>query len=90
MKIQRRKTRRLALGSVPIGDGAPISVQSMCSTDTRNVQSTVRQIKRLERAGCEIVRLGVPDMDAARALGAIKSRTKVPLVADIHFDHRLA
>jgi len=62
----------------------------MANTDTRDVKATVRQVKRLERAGCEIIRLGVPDMDAARRLGAIRERIKIPLVADIHFDHRLA
>lgn len=90
MQIDRRKTRRIQIGSVPIGDGAPIAVQSMTSTDTRDVTATVRQIRRLERTGCEIVRLGVPDMAAARAIGQIKARVSVPLVADIHFNHRLA
>ena len=90
MQIDRRKTRRIQIGSVPIGDGAPIVVQSMTSTDTRDVKATVRQIKRLERVGCEIVRLGVPDMAAARAIGQIKERVSAPLVADIHFNHRLA
>ena len=90
MKIKRRKTKRIYIGSVPIGGGAPIAVQSMTSTDTRDVEATVRQIRRLEKAGCEIVRLGVPDRAAARALGAIRARVKVPLVADIHFDYRLA
>lgn len=73
-----------------VGNGAPISVQSMTNTDTRNVKQTVRQIRRLEKSGCEIIRVGVPDIHAAKALGAIKSRTNVPLVADIHFDYRLA
>ena len=90
MNIQRRKTRGILIGAVPIGDGAPISVQSMTSTDTRDIRATVRQIRRLEKAGCEIIRVGVPDLEAARALGAIKSRITLPLVADIHFDHRLA
>jgi (E)-4-hydroxy-3-methylbut-2-enyl-diphosphate synthase len=90
MNIQRRKTRRIFIGSVPIGDGAPIAVQSMTNTDTRNVDATVRQIRRLERAGCEIIRVGVPDMDAALCLNFIRKRIRIPLVADIHFDHRLA
>jgi len=78
------------IGSVPIGNGAPIAVQSMTNTNTRDVNATVRQIKRLVRVGCEVIRLGVPDMDAARALGAIRKRVQIPVVADIHFDHRLA
>src|SRR4030042_1853732 len=90
MEIKRRKTRRIYIGSAPVGDAAPIAVQSMCSTDTRDVAATVRQIRRLEKAGCEIVRLGVPDRAAARSLAAIKARVGVPLVADIHFDYRLA
>lgn len=73
-----------------MGGGAPVSVQSMTKTDTRNVPETVAQIKRLEEAGCDIVRLAVPDMDAANALGEIKRRTKMPLVSDIHFDYKLA
>ncbi len=90
MKIKRHKTRRIYIGSVPVGNGAPISVQSMTNTDTRDVEATVRQIRRLEKAGCEIVRVAVPDQAAARSLGAIKARVQLPLVADIHFDHRLA
>ncbi len=90
MNIQRRKTRRLVIGTVPIGDGAPIAVQSMTNTDTRDVRATVRQIRRLEQAGCEIVRVGVPDMDAARSLRTIKEKIRIPLIADIHFNHRLA
>lgn len=78
------------MGSCPIGGSEPVAVQSMTSTDTRDVGSTVRQIKRLEKVGCEIVRVGVPDMDAARKLRLIKTRITIPLVADIHFDHRLA
>lgn len=90
MNIERKYTRRINIGRVPVGDGAPISVQSMTNTDTRDVKGTVRQIKRLEKAGCEIVRCGVPDMAAARALGQIKKSSGIPLVADIHFDYRLA
>ena len=90
MNIQRRKTRQILIGNVPVGDGAPIAVQSMTNTDTRNTGATIRQIRRLEDAGCEIIRLGVPDMAAALALGAIKKKIQIPLVADIHFDYRLA
>jgi (E)-4-hydroxy-3-methylbut-2-enyl-diphosphate synthase len=90
MNIQRRKTQRILIGNVPIGDGAPIAVQSMTNTDTRNTRATIRQIRRLEEAGCEIIRLGVPDMAAAVALGSIKKKIQIPLVADIHFDYRLA
>ena len=90
MNIQRRKTNRIHIGPVPIGDGAPIAVQSMTNTDTRDVEATIRQIRRLERAGCEIIRVGVPDMKAASSLNSVKKRITIPLVADIHFDHRLA
>lgn len=90
MEITRRKTRRITVGSVPLGDGAPIAVQSMTNTDTRDVKATVRQVRRLVRAGCEIIRLGVPDRDAALALGKIRSSVEIPLIADIHFDHQLA
>jgi len=86
----RRATRRIRLGGVAIGGGAPVSVQSMTKTDTRDVRATVAQIRALERAGCEIVRLAVPDAAAAEALKSIRARARVPLVADIHFDHRLA
>lgn len=78
------------MGRVPIGDGAPVAVQSMTHSDTRDVEGTVGQIKRLEKAGCEIVRAAVVDMEAAKALGEIKKRISIPLVADIHFDFRLA
>ena len=87
---ERKNTRRIYLGKVPIGGGAPIAVQSMTNTDTRDVSATVDQIERLCEAGCEIVRLAVPDKAAATALREIKSKAKVPLIADIHFDHRLA
>ncbi|MBW2027729.1 MAG: flavodoxin-dependent (E)-4-hydroxy-3-methylbut-2-enyl-diphosphate synthase [Deltaproteobacteria bacterium] len=89
-KSPRRKTRKICIGNVMVGGGAPIVVQSMTNTDTRDVKATVRQIKRLARAGCEIVRLAIPDREAARAVGEIKSRVQIPLIADIHFDHRLA
>jgi (E)-4-hydroxy-3-methylbut-2-enyl-diphosphate synthase len=90
MEIKRRKTKRIYVGRVPVGDGAPIAVQSMTNTDTRDVRATVRQIRTLERAGCEIVRVAVPDRAAARALSEIRSRISIPLIADIHFDYRLA
>jgi (E)-4-hydroxy-3-methylbut-2-enyl-diphosphate synthase len=88
--IRRRQTREIRIGNVAVGGGNPVSVQSMTKTDTRDVAATVRQILSLESAGCEIVRLAVPDMEAARALGAIKKSASIPLVADIHFDWRLA
>jgi len=78
------------VGAVPIGGGAPVVVQSMTKTDTRDVRATISEIKRLERSGCEIVRLAVPDQDAAHSLGKIRKRVSVPLIADIHFDYRLA
>jgi (E)-4-hydroxy-3-methylbut-2-enyl-diphosphate synthase len=88
--MKRRKTRKVWVGNVAIGGGAPISVQSMTKTDTRDVASTIRQIKKLERAGCEIIRVAVPDMESANALPRIKKNINIPLVADIHFDYRLA
>lgn len=78
------------VGSVPVGGDAPIAVQSMTNTDTRDVEATVAQIHRLEEAGCEIIRLAVLDLDAASALRAIRDRIRIPLIADIHFDPRLA
>lgn len=89
-KFKRRKTRQIKIGNVPIGDGAPIIVQSMTKTDTRDVSETVDQIHRMEEAGCEIVRLAIPDEDAANALRKIKKSVSIPLIADIHFDHTLA
>jgi (E)-4-hydroxy-3-methylbut-2-enyl-diphosphate synthase len=88
--IPRKKTRTIALGPMKIGWGAPVAVQSMCNTDTRDVAATLAQIARLEAAGCEIVRLAVPDEAAAHALGKIRKGTKMPLIADIHFSHSLA
>lgn len=90
MKYTRRKTREIDIGGVKIGGNNPIAIQSMCNTDTRNVNATVEQIKGLEEAGCEIIRVAVPDMQAAEAIRDIKSRINIPLVADIHFDYRLA
>ncbi len=82
--------REVTVGGVKIGGTAPISIQSMTNTDTRNVAETVNQIRRLETAGCQIIRVAVPDMEAARAVGEIKKQIKIPLVSDIHFDYRLA
>lgn len=90
MYITRRKTRQIRVGKVKIGGDAPISVQSMTTTDTRDVTATVEQIRRLEEVGCELIRVAVPDMEAADALTKIKAQMTVPLIADIHFDHRLA
>jgi (E)-4-hydroxy-3-methylbut-2-enyl-diphosphate synthase len=89
-RMDRTKTRRVQIGRVPVGGGAPVAVQSMTTTDTRDPDATVAQILALERAGCEIVRVAVPDKTAAEALPSIKARIHVPLVADIHFDYRLA
>ncbi|HWR39704.1 MAG TPA: flavodoxin-dependent (E)-4-hydroxy-3-methylbut-2-enyl-diphosphate synthase [Patescibacteria group bacterium] len=88
--VQRKRTRPLRIGPVLIGDNAPVSVQSMTNTKTDQVMDTVAQIQRLLAAGCDIVRVAVPDMAAAQAIGAIKNAVDVPLVADIHFDYRLA
>ena len=88
--IKRRVTKALYVGDVKIGGDAPISVQSMTKTDTRDVAATVRQIHELEDAGCEIIRSAVPDMQAAEALADIKKRIRIPLVADIHFHYQLA
>src|SRR5512146_630679 len=82
--------RQVNVGGVLIGGGAPVSVQSMTKTDTRDVAATVAQILELEDAGCEIIRCAVPDMEAAQALGGIRRGIHIPLVADIHFDYRLA
>ncbi|WP_303720666.1 flavodoxin-dependent (E)-4-hydroxy-3-methylbut-2-enyl-diphosphate synthase [Malonomonas rubra] len=86
----RRRSRQIKLGDLGIGGDAPISVQSMCNTDTRDVQATLTQIAQLEQAGCEIVRCAVPDQQAADCLGAIRQGCRIPLIADIHFDYRLA
>jgi len=86
----RRKTRPVFLGKVRIGGDAPVSVQSMTSTDTRDVGKTLAQIRRLEKAGCEIVRIAVPDEAAAAAIAKIRAKINIPLIADIHFQHRLA
>ena len=83
-------SKQIHVGSVPVGGGADIAIQSMCNTRTEDVAATVAQILRLEEAGCDIIRVAVPDMDAARAIGPIRRRIHIPLVADIHFDYRLA
>lgn len=88
--IKRRKTKQLTIGNIKIGSDAPISVQSMCNTDTRDVKSTLNQIHELADAGCELVRLAVLDNDAADAIKEIVKKTPVPLIADIHFDYKLA
>ncbi len=85
-----KKTKTIYVGKVPIGGDNPIVVQSMTKTDTADVKSTVRQIKSLESSGCEIIRLAVPDMNAAKALSSIKKSITIPMIADIHFDWRLA
>lgn len=87
---ERRKTRQINIGGVNIGSDAKISVQSMTNTQTQDVDATVKQIHGLEKAGCEIIRVAVPDMNAARAIEPIKKQIHIPLVADIHFDFRLA
>jgi len=89
-RYTRRSTRQIRLGKVALGGGAPIPVQSMTKTDTRDVQATVDQIWALEAAGCEIVRVAVPDADAAAAVREIRSQIRIPLIVDIHFDYRLA
>ncbi|HCW90155.1 MAG TPA: 4-hydroxy-3-methylbut-2-en-1-yl diphosphate synthase, partial [Marinobacter sp.] len=88
--IKRRKSRQIMVGKVPVGGDAPIAVQSMTNTNTCDVEATVGQIRALEQAGADIVRVSVPSMEAADAFGRIRSRVDVPLVADIHFDYRIA
>ena len=86
----RRKTRQIQLGSIKIGGDAPITVQSMTKTDTRDVEATLLQIWSLEAAGCDIVRVAVPVKEAAEKLGEIRKQIRIPLVADIHFNYKLA
>jgi (E)-4-hydroxy-3-methylbut-2-enyl-diphosphate synthase len=90
MKITRKRTKAIHIGGVKVGGGAPVVVQSMTNTDTRDVKATIAQVKKLAEAGCEVVRVAVLNKDAAEALGDIKAGIGIPLVADIHFDHRLA
>ena len=89
-QIYRKKTRPIHVGNVKVGGMAPVAVQSMTNTYTQDVKSTVAQIHGLEKAGCEIIRVAVPDMEAALAIARIKKEISIPLIADIHFDFRLA
>jgi len=89
-RVPRRKTRRIHVGGVPVGGGAPISVQSMAKTPTRDARATLKQIEKLAEAKCDIVRLAVPEMEDAEAFDEICPRSPIPVIADIHFDHRLA
>ncbi len=88
--IKRKKTKKIKVGDLFIGGDAPISVQSMTKTDTRNVKATVEQIKELEKVGCEIIRVAAPDIEAAKALGEIKKQISIPLVVDVHFSPQIA
>jgi (E)-4-hydroxy-3-methylbut-2-enyl-diphosphate synthase len=88
--ILRRQSKPIKIGSIIVGGNAPIVVQSMTNTDTRDIMSTIKQIKELEEVDCELVRIAVPDLEAAQAIPAIKREISIPLVADIHFDYRLA
>ncbi len=88
--MERKITKQILVGNVPVGGGAPIAVQSMCNTDTRDVAKTLAQIERMRAAGCKIVRVAVVDKEAAHAIGEISEKAGVPIVADIHFDWKLA
>jgi (E)-4-hydroxy-3-methylbut-2-enyl-diphosphate synthase len=88
--MNRKNTRKIKIGDIYVGGDSPITVQSMTNTDTRDVASTVSQILRLEEAGCQIIRCAIPDMEASEALGRILKQIHIPLVADIHFDYKLA
>jgi len=88
--MQRRKTREIKIGKVKIGNNNQIAIQSMCNTKTSDIKATINQIKELEKAGCEIVRVSVPDQESVNALKQIKQHISIPIVADIHFDHKLA
>jgi (E)-4-hydroxy-3-methylbut-2-enyl-diphosphate synthase len=90
MALKRKQTKQIVLGGLKIGGRAPVVVQSMTKTDTRDVTSTVSQIKRLQAAGCEIVRVAVLNAEAASAIKSITKKIKIPLIADVHFDHKLA
>src|ERR1035437_8842962 len=90
IQARRRKTRQMQVGPVAVGGGAPVAVQTMTKTDTRDVRATIAQIRDLERAGCDIIRVAVPDEEAARSLAAIRRAIHIPVVADIHFNYRLA
>jgi len=88
--IKRRKTRQINIGHVKLGDGSPISVQSMAKKDIKNISTAIKEIEKLQDAGCEIVRVAIKDQLAANAISDIKSKTNIPLVADIHFNYKLA
>ena len=88
--MKRKKTKKIFVGSVEVGGSSPVSVQSMTNTDTRDVKATVSQIRRLEKAGCDIARVAVPDDEAAEALNDIVRKVNIPVVADIHFNYRIA
>lgn len=90
MSYERRRSREVSVGSLKIGGDNPISIQSMTNTDTRDAKTTIEQIKKLEEVGCDVVRIAVPDMEAAKNIGEIKKNVNIPVIADIHFDHRLA
>ena len=83
-------TKKIKIGNIYIGGGAPIVIQSMCNTKTKDIGATVKQINELEKAGCEIIRVAVPDMESAKVIKDIKKEINIPLVADIHFDYKLA
>ena len=88
--INRRKSKQIKIRDVKIGGDAPIVVQSMCNTDTRDIETTLKQINEFADAGCEIARLAVLNMDAAKAIKEIVEKSRIPIVADIHFNHKLA
>lgn len=88
--MQKKQTKKIKIGNIFIGGDSPVTIQSMTNTDTRDVEKTIKQIHELENAGCEIIRVAVPDMEAAEAIKKIKKQINIPLVADIHFDYRLA
>lgn len=88
--IKRRKSRQIMVGNVPVGGDAPIAVQSMTNTETTDVAATVDQIQRLQKVGADLVRVSIPSMDAAEAFGAIRKLVDIPLIADIHFDYKIA
>ncbi len=88
--MMRKPTRKVKVGSIYVGGDSPISIQSMTNTDTRDVKSTLNQINKLDKIGCDIIRCAVPDMEASEALKIITKESKIPVVADIHFDYKLA
>ena len=88
--VQRRKTKKIWVGDVPVGGGSPVSVQSMTNTETTDVAATIKQVNELEDAGADIIRVSIPSMEAAESFKEIKSKTNIPLVSDIHFDYKIA